>query len=47
MIIRKIKQQDLLACSRLLENEYSREPYNEHFEKGAALKYLKCPIPRV
>lgn len=41
MKIRKIKLLDLSACSHILENEYSREPYNEKFDRGAALKYIK------
>ncbi|MBU4512598.1 hypothetical protein KKD19_05170, partial [Patescibacteria group bacterium] len=41
MKIRKIKLGDLEHCSRLLENEYSREPYNENFKRGTAMQYLK------
>lgn len=40
MKIRKIKKSDLKQCSKLLEEAYSKEPYNENFGKGNALKYI-------
>lgn len=41
MNIRKIQQQDLLACSKLLESAYSLPPYNETFKDCAADLYIK------
>lgn len=41
MEIRLIERKDLKVCAQLLEQAYSKEPYNETFIKGAALKYVQ------
>ena len=42
MKIRKIKKSDLLACSKILEDAYSRKPYNEIFRQDINAKnYIK------
>lgn len=40
MKIRKIKKSDLTACSKILENAYSKPPYQEKFKKGNSEKYI-------
>ncbi len=40
MEIRKIQQNDLLACSKLLESAYGLPPYNEIFKEHAAEAYI-------
>lgn len=41
MLIRKIKEQDLINCSKILKNEYSSNPYNEEFIDNNELEYIK------
>jgi len=41
MLIRKIMEQDLIDCSKILKNEYSSEPYNEEFIDNNELKYIE------
>ncbi len=41
MLIRKIVEQDLIECSKILKNEYSSEPYNEEFINNNELKYIE------
>jgi len=40
MEIRKIQQNDLLICSKLLESAYSLPPHNETFKDNAAELYI-------
>ncbi len=40
MKIRKIIKDDLKICSEILERAYSRDPYNEAFNKNTALEYI-------
>jgi len=40
MKIRKIQQNDLLACSKLLESAYGSSPYNEIFKEHTAEAYI-------
>jgi aminoglycoside 6'-N-acetyltransferase I len=39
--IRFIQEEDLIECSKLLEEAYSDEPYQENFIEGASLNYLR------
>ena len=39
--IRLMQEDDLIRCAELLEDAYSKEPYNEEFIPGSALKYIK------
>lgn len=40
MKIRKIKKDDLLECSSILEEAYSKKPYKEKFQGSNALEYI-------
>lgn len=40
MKIRKINENDLGACSKILEEAYGQEPYNEIFKDSTALEYI-------
>lgn len=40
MQIRKIEPSDLEACSKILEEAYSKYPYNEIFKDATALEYV-------
>lgn len=39
--IKPMQYSDLDRCSELLENTYTKYPYNENFVPGNSLKYLK------
>ena len=41
MKIRNIEISDLEICSKILEKEYSKDPYFESFQKESSLKYLE------
>ena len=41
MEIRKIQKNDLISCSIILKNEYSKPPYNENFIDNNELEYIK------
>ena len=41
MKIRKIQKKDLKKCAQILEDAYSKKPYNEKFSKGSSLKYIE------
>lgn len=41
MKIRKINKNDLETCSKILEEAYGRDPYNEIFKNSTALEYIK------
>jgi len=40
MKIRKINKNDLEACSKILEEAYGCDPYNEIFKESTALEYI-------
>ena len=40
MNIRKINKNDLEVCSKILEEAYGRDPYDEIFKESTALKYI-------
>lgn len=40
MKIRKINSDDLIACSKILEEAYGQDPYNEIFKDSTALEYI-------
>ena len=40
MKIRKINSNDLMSCSKILEEAYGRDPYNEIFKDSTALEYI-------
>ncbi len=40
MKIRKINGDDLISCSKILEDAYGRDPYNEIFKDSTALEYI-------
>lgn len=39
--IRSMKKEDMKACAQILEDAYSKEPYNTNFSPGSALKYIE------
>jgi len=39
-MIRQIEEKDLVICARLLQEAYSRPPYNESFVGDNAHKYI-------
>jgi hypothetical protein len=41
MTTRKMLLSDLEMCSKILEKEYSKDPYFESFQKESSLKYLE------
>jgi GNAT superfamily N-acetyltransferase len=41
MQIRKIESRDLEACAKILEQAYSKAPYNEVFQESSALRYIE------
>lgn len=40
MLIRKIKEEDILKCSQILERAYSQAPYNENFRENTSELYI-------
>lgn len=38
--IRLMENKDLDACARIIEEAYSKDPYNETFSPGSALKFI-------
>lgn len=40
MVIRKIKEEDILKCSQILERAYSQPPYNEDFKENFSELYI-------
>ena len=41
MNIRKINKNDLKVCSKILEEAYGQDPYNEIFKDSTALEYIE------